>query len=147
MDTAELGRGDAVVAVMEWLTDDPALMEATEDHIYGHELPDDVAADMPRTAIVVQDAGGYDDGLPEVLTRGRFDVRAYGATVDEAKRVAVLAAARMRELRERAVRNDVVLHAPRRAGGYIPLREPPHRWPLVLRSYLVPVDVREVATP
>lgn len=146
IEREDLGKGDGVVAIQEWLTDDPDLMEATSDGIYGHRLPDDVASSMPKAAVVVQDAGGFEEGMPEVLDRGRYDIRSYGATVDEAKRVAVLVSRRMRAIR-REVRNEMVIHAASRAGGWIPLEEPPHRWPLYLRSYEIPIDVREVATP
>lgn len=137
MDIAELGQGDVVTAVQSWLADGGALAEAAEGRFFGHGLPDDEAQSMPRACVVITDAGGYTDDLPEAMDRGRVDIRAYGETRDVAKRVAVLVRARMREL-TRTVRHGVVLSAASRVGGYIPYSEPIGGWPAVLRSYLVP---------
>lgn len=137
MSPVELNLGDVVVAVKEWLADGADLAEASEGRIFGHELPDSEAESMPRPCVVVHDAGGYVDDLPEAMDRARIDVKAYGATRDQAKSMAVLVALRMREL-TRATRNDVVISGAKRAGGYIPLTEPIGAWPGVLRSYFVP---------
>jgi hypothetical protein len=135
----ELGVGDAVAAVVEYLGADATIAEVTGsgDRIFGWELPDDQAQSMPRAALVISDAGGFHDGLPEAMDRSRIDVRAYGATLDEAKRLAVLVRLRLKALTKWTSSLGLVLHAPLPAGGYIPLREPAGGWPLVLRSYLV----------
>lgn len=147
IDPAELGLGDVVAAVIEWLSDDAAIAAATDGgaRIFGPELPLTEAGSMPRTAIVVSDAGGFTEGLPEVLDRGRIDVRAYGATPDEAKRLAVLVRLRLKALRRWTSTLGMVLHPATRSGGYIPLREQTGGWPLVLRSYLIPYDETLVA--
>jgi hypothetical protein len=145
-----LGLGDSIAAHIEWLAGDSAIVEATTetnpgDLIFGHELPLNQANQMPRSCIVVSDAGGFTEGLPEVLDRSRVDVRAYGRTMDEAKRLAVLVRLRMKTLTRWTSSLGLVLHAPRPAGGYIPLREPAGGWPLVLRSYLTVYDETLVA--
>lgn len=138
MAELELGLGDAVSAYVEWLAGDAAIAEVTDngDFIFGHELPADVAQAMPRAAIVVSDAGGFPDGLPEAMDRSRLDIRAYGATLDQAKRLAVLVRLRLKALTKWTSSLGLVVHAPVRVGGYIPLREQAGGWPLVLRSYL-----------
>lgn len=133
----ELNVGDVVVAVKEWLADGPDLAEATEGRIFGHSLPDDEASAMPRPCVVVHDAGGFVDDLPEAMDRARLDVKSYGATRDQAITVAVLVRRRMREL-TRTTRNGVQISAASRVGGFIPLTEPIGAWPGFLRSYLVP---------
>jgi hypothetical protein len=139
-----LNLGDCVVAVQEWLADGPELAEAVAGRVFGHGLPDDEATSMPRPCVVVTEAGGYTDDLPEEMDRARLDVRSYGATPDQAKTVAILVRRRMREL-SRSVRNGIVISAPSRVGGYIPYREPIGDWPAFLRSYLVPYSDRVVA--
>lgn len=145
-----LGEGDAITAVVEWLSLDTVLGAETlhdgdEPRIFGGELPDDEAQYMPRACIVVSDAGGFSDRLPEVLDRSRVDTRSYARTPDEAKALAVHVRRRLKELRRFVAENGVVLHPAQRAGGYIPLREPVGGWPLVLRSYLLVYDERAVA--
>lgn len=144
-----LGAGDPVSALVEWLTADTAIAEIVgEDErvrIFGWELPLVEASHMPRAALVVSAAGGFSEGLPEVLDRARIDMRAYGGSHDEAMRLAVLVRRRMRELRRFVSSLGLVLHAPVRAGGYIPLREQSGGWPLVLRSYFQPFDETLVA--
>lgn len=139
-----LNEGDCVVAVQEWLADGVALAEAVEGRFFGHGLPDDEAPFMPRSCVVITDAGGYADDLPEEMDRSRLDIRAYAATLDQAKTIAVLVRGRMREL-SRSVRNGIVISAATRVGGYIPYREPVGDWPAVLRSYLVPFSDRRVS--
>lgn len=147
MAELELGAGDVIAALVDYLVADDPIADATDagDRVFGHELPDSEAQSMPRSCIVVSEAGGFADGLPEVLDRARVDVRAYGATLDQAKRLAVLVRLRMRALGRYVAANGVLLHAASRSGGYIPLRETTGDWPLVLRSYLVPYDERAVA--
>lgn len=147
---AELGLGDLVSAVVEYLEEDAAIAEATADAelgqlVFGHELPRAMSDRMPMVAVVVSDAGGFADDLPEVLDRGRVDVRCYGATLDEAKRLAVLVRLRLRSLGRWTSSLGLVIHAATRSGGYIPLREQVGGWPLVLRSYLIPYDETLVA--
>jgi hypothetical protein len=139
MAELELGLGDAVSAMVEYLGADAAIAEVTDagGFIFGFELPATAAQAMPRAAIVVADAGGYPDGLPEAMARSRLDIRAYGATFDQAKRLAVLVRLRLKALGKWTSSLGLVLHAPVRVGGYIPLREQAGGWPLVLHSYFV----------
>lgn len=146
MAEPEIGLGDVVSAYVEYLAADPAIAEATGAgaRIWGWELPDDQAQSMPRTCLVVGEAGG--PGAPvEVLDKARIDVRAYGATFDQAKRLAVLVRLRLKELTRWTSTLGLVIHGPRPAGGYIPLREPAGGWPLVLRSYVGLYDETQAA--
>lgn len=147
MTEPQIGIGDPTAAVVEWLVADPSIAEMTDagDRVFGWELPITEAQHMPRAALVVSPAGGYTEGLPEVLDRVRLDFRSYGETHDVAMRLAVLARARMRALGRWTSSLGLVLHAPTRAGGFIPLREQNGGWPLVLRSYFQPFDETVVA--
>lgn len=140
-----LGQGDVVAALVEYLLDDADLHAAVGGRGFGFELPADQADDMPRTCFVVQEAGGFHQGLPEVLDRARVDANAYGRSLDEAKAVAVMIRGRMRDLSRFVATNGLVLLPATRSGGYIPLREEVGGWPRVLRSYLVVYDERSVA--
>lgn len=147
MAEPELGLGP-IDALVEWLAGDSDLVAALgndADRIFGYQLPLEEADTMPRTCVVVGPAGGFAEGLPEVLDRVRVDARSYGRTHDEAFRVAQLVRFRMKALRRFVSSFGVVLHAPTRNGGYIPLTEQAGGWPLVLRSYLQPFDERVAA--
>lgn len=145
MTDLTLGEGDELTALVEWLSLDDVIREAIDDRIFGHELPDEQASVMPRACVVISNAGGFTEGLPEVLDRSRVDVRCYGATLDEAKALAVQVARRFRELRRFVAANGTVLHPARRSGGFVPLREQIGGWPLILRSWLVVFDVQAAA--
>lgn len=131
------GEGQVVVATKDWLLDDSAISEATDDRGFAHELPPNQASQMPRPCFVVSAAGGFTEGLPEALDRTRHDVRAYGRTPDEAFALAVLIRRRMAALRRWVAPNGLVIQGGNRQGSYIPLREQIGGWPLVLRTYLV----------
>jgi len=137
--------GDEITAILEWLGLDATIAAEFADRLFGHELPDDEAKHMPRTALVVSNAGGFGEGLPDVLDRSRVDVRIYARTLDEAKALAWHVSRRFTELRRFVAANGVVLHPAKRSGGYIPLREQVGGWPLILRSWLLVFDVRAAA--
>lgn len=143
-----LGIGDPIAALIEWLALDASIDEVLDEdatRIVGKRLPLSHASLMPRACLVVAAAGGFAEGLPEVVDRVRVDVRAYGRTDDEAMRLAVLVRLRMKALRRYVSTLGTVLLSPTRTGGYIPLNEQAGGWPLVLRSYLLPFDERVVA--
>lgn len=140
-----LGLGDPTAALVEYLAAGSDIAEATSDadvgqRVFGFELPLEQAGRMPRTAIVIAPAGGFAERLPEVVDRVRVDVRAYAGSHDEAMRLAVLVRARLRALTRYTSTLGLVLHAVKRAGGYVPLREQAGGWPFVLRSYFVLFD-------
>ena len=148
MAEPELGAGDPIAALIEWLTLDDAILEAVGDDptmVMGPELRLGLADRMPIPCVVVSAAGGFAQGLPEVIDRVRVDTRSYGRTHDEAMRLAFLVRQRMKALTRYVSTLGVVVHAPVRNGGYIPLKEQAGGWPLVLRSYLTLFDERAAA--
>lgn len=112
--------------------------------VFAHELPDDQNALMPRQCLVVAAAGGPGTGGYLPLGHQRLDFKAYGATHAEAMDVAIAAHLVAKNLR-RTVVGNALIHSVDPQTGYITLREPDGRWPLVLRSYLQMYDEREVA--
>lgn len=112
--------------------------------VYGHELPDTAVDGMPTQALVVGASGGPGEGGYLPLSRQRVDLRSYGATHGAAMDVAVAAHLLLKNLR-RTVVEDALVHSADPTTGYVTLREPNGRWPLVLRSYMVLYDEREVA--
>lgn len=111
---------------------------------FGHELPDDQDGLMPRQCVVVSGASGPGAGGFLPLGRQRLDIRSYGATHAEAMDVAVAAHLYLKGLR-RTVSGAVLVHGFDPGSGYLTLREPEVRWPLVLRSYIGLFDERAVA--
>lgn len=125
------------------------LLEAALDPVpgFGHELPDtflEVAPGMPRKCFVVSGSGGPPAGgfLPN--GRQRLDLRFYGATHAEAMDVAIAAHELLKNLR-RTVVGDVLIRSFEPSSGFLTLREPETRWPLVLRTYIESYDERAVA--
>jgi len=117
---------------------------ATGVPAFGHELPDDQDDLMPRKCVVVSGAGGPGAGGFLPLGRQRLDIRSYGATHADAMDVAVAAHDYLKGLR-RTTAGVVVLHGFEPSSGFLTLREPEVRWPLVLRSYIGLYDERAVA--
>jgi uncharacterized protein YcfJ len=135
---------EPIEAVAAWLGDDAGVEAAgvAAEFIFGGELPRDMASRMPRECVVVSEAGGL--GFATLsLDNQRVDVRSYGTTARRAKEVAIAVHRSLKSL-QRATVGDTFLHSAVASGGYIGLREPGVDWPLVLRSYAVLYDEREV---
>jgi hypothetical protein len=121
------------------------LVERLEDVPgWAHELPDAQDTLMPRKCFVVAGSGGPGAGGFLPIGKQRIDLKAYGATHDEAMDVAVAAHLVLKNLR-RTVVGIVLIRSFEPSSGFLPLREPDARWPLVLRSYIESYDERAVA--
>lgn len=131
---------DPIAALVAYLRADPDTTSLTGGRIFGQELPETEAGPMPRACLVLTDAGGAplgpgaNDAVPVSVTR--VDVRAYGATPQEAKAVSLAAHAALKGLR-RAVVGQALLHSATVAGGPNYLRDPDTAWPFVLSTYQV----------
>lgn len=130
---------DPIAAALE-------LLENELDPVPGfaHELPDGQDALMPRKCFVVSGAGGPGAGGFLPTGRQRIDLKFYGETHAAAMDVAIVAHNLLKGLR-RTVVGPVLIRSFEPSSGYLTLREPDGRWPLVLRSYLLSYDERAVA--
>lgn len=132
-----------IKGAVEWIEDDATVGSLAGGWVFGHEFAGDSAA-MPRAAIVVQQAGGWGSDSEMPVDRVRIDVRNYGPTTTTAEALAFLVHQRLKSLR-RVVAGGVLLHSALAASGYYSLRQPGTEWPVVVRSYFLLFDEREVA--
>jgi hypothetical protein len=111
--------------------------------VFGHEIPGGLAAAMPRAALMASGAGGWGSDSDMPIDRVRIDLRSYGATTTTAEALARLAHLRMKAMRREVV-GGLLLHSALASSGYFGLREPVTEWPVVVRSYFLLFDEREV---
>lgn len=136
---------DVIGALVAALADDAATTALVGDAIFGGELPEGVAAEMPKRAIVVAASGG-----PEFTGRGsaevdaqRIDLFGYGATPEEANRVRSTAARRLWSI-ERETHAATLVHWVNRAGGFSQARDRDGQWPQSFQSFQVFYSLQEV---
>lgn len=139
-----MSRPDPISSTAAFLAADSEVDAEVAGLVFGHELPTEQADLMPRKCLVVSGAGGFGSGGYLPVDRGRLDLRSYGITHEEAMDVALAAHNALKTMR-RTVIGDVVLYSADPSGGFLGLREPDTKWPLVLRSYLLLYDERAVA--
>lgn len=127
---------DIVTAIVELLKADAGIAASVDGHVYGGELPPDLAALMPRTAIVVQASGGaaFAPASTVDAETQRLDIVCYGATPFEAAELRRLSNPVLRHTLRRVVAG-VLIHWVQWAGGYISGRDRDGAWPYALQSY------------
>lgn len=127
---------DPIGALVALASADAPIAALASAGIFGAELPEAVAAQMPIGALVIQATGG----LP--LTSGtfaqhdaqRFDVTSYGKTVREAAVLADKVSRLFRGISRRKV-GTTLIHWIDSAGGFSTGRDRDGRWPQVFQSF------------
>lgn len=127
---------DIVTAIVDLLKADAGIAGSAGEHVYGGELPADVAATMPRHAIVVQPSGGapYQPAGTLDLEAQRLDLICYGPTPFEASELRRLAGPLLRNTIRRVV-SGVLIHRVQSAGGYQAGRDRDGACPYAFQSY------------
>ena len=129
---------DPIHALTTFLKADAAVNALTEGRIFGEEIPPDETESMPRKAVTVSSApgaGAFGRGYQEygdVIV----DIRYYGETPYEARRVRRAGYGALKNLR-RSPHANVLLHWAIRSGGPIGLRDPDTNWPFQFESFQV----------
>lgn len=126
----------AVVALLKANVDVAALVGT---RVFGAELPEGEAENMPRKCIVLQSAAGGFGALMRTYSKtanSRIDMRCYGETPFEAMKLYRTAHPVLKHLR-RTVQGDVLIHAITPSIEASSLREPETLWPLAWASYNV----------
>ncbi len=123
-------------ALIDYLEADAGVAAQVSSRIFGVTLPETEVPNMPRKAIVLQEAGGpsYADNLRRDTVR--IDGICYGATELEAKEVRGALFDAMRAL-DRSVQAGTLLHSAVRSAGPVDLRFPTTEWPAQIESWLV----------
>lgn len=127
---------DIVTAIVEILKADAGIAALVETHVYGGELPPDLAGQMPRAVIVVQPSGGAAFAPASTVNAEiqRLDLICYGATLFEATELRRTASRVLLDIR-RQFAADVLIHWVQWAGGYLTGRDRDGAWPYALQSY------------
>jgi hypothetical protein len=137
---------DYVEALRLFLLDDDDVAELVDTRGFGGELPVQEAEEMPRTAIVIREAGGGVLGTGfQAYGDQRVDVLAYGATPLEASDLYRVIQPALKQL-ARVVFAECLLHWARRAGGPVPMRDPNTDWPFMYSSWQLLVAETPVAS-
>jgi hypothetical protein len=102
--------------------------------VYGTEMPEADASEMPRKAVVVSFAGGMPERGP--VNRPRVDIVCYGATPLESQTVFLAAQSAMGSL-DRGAHGAALLYDAVQDGGPSSMRQPDTRWPVTWGSFLI----------
>lgn len=137
---------DIVTAIVEVLKANAGVAALVGEHVYGGELPADVAKVMPRSVIVVQPSGGvpFAPASTARVESQRLDLISYGATPLEASRLRSIANRVVLDTRRRVVAS-VLIHWVQWAGGYLAGRDRDGGWPYAFQSYQTLFASDEVA--
>jgi hypothetical protein len=131
--------------LVAFLKADAVVAAITEGRVFGGELPEAQAAEMPRGAIVLRSSGGASllgDTFVEHDTQ-RVDVFAFGATPRAATALMRAASLALRRLRP-SVHAGCLIHWANAASGSIAGREPVTEWPRQFQSFQVMHGLLEV---
>lgn len=128
---------DPVKALMLLLLADADVAALVGSRVFGGELPEAEAVSMPRSCLVVREAGGGLLGTGwQQYTDVRFDVFAYGATPRDASILWRAVHRRMKTF-ARARYGSTLLHWAKPDAGPLPLRDPDTEAPYVFTSWQV----------
>ena len=127
---------DPVAALVSYLETESTLQFLIEGRVFGEELPAVENAQMPRACIVVMASGGGGNigSSYQQFGDGRVDVRCYGPSTREAKRLANLVYVAIKTLK-RTVEKSCLIHWARLAGGPIKLNDLDTDWPCFWMSW------------
>lgn len=143
---------DDLAALVAYLRTDAQIIALCGTRVFADELPSEEAALMPRAAIVVNDAGlGSGGGALGMLNASNIpvnqttkDLRCYGATFEEARKVWGVAAGALKELGQVGGRRVITLADPGSTrvmlysatpGAPATTREPEVDWPLTFGTF------------
>jgi hypothetical protein len=127
---------DIVTAIVELLKADAGIAALAGEHVYGGELPPDVPALMPRSAIVVQPSGGvpFAPASTADLEAQRIDLVCYGPTLREAFALRSRGNRVLLDTKRRVIASTLI-HWVQWAGGYLTGRDRDAGWPYAFQSY------------
>lgn len=125
-----------IAALVSLLKADATVLALSGGRVFGGELPEAEAANMPRAAVVITPSGGLPERGVDFLTRPRIDVRSYGATQREGYALDQAVNAYLKHNLRKSATNTLV-HAVSPESGPFLLRDADAKWPLTFRTYIV----------
>ena len=130
---------DGIGALIAYLSAQSAISDAMSARVYGLEIPKADAPNMPRKAIVINNAGGLGEDSGLDVFRHRFDFKCYGETPFEAYEAWRILRAELRDL-DRNVTGTTVLFNATHSAGPFSFRDQPTKWPVTLDTWLVKIQ-------
>jgi hypothetical protein len=131
-------------ALVAFLAADTDVAGLAGPRVYGAELPGDETANMPRYAVVVQNAGGNGKANYSTQYNARFDVYAYGATPAEADLLQRACIGALEKL-NRTVVSGTILYSAISLTGVYPGRTPVSFWPFAFTTWSIETNYQSVA--
>lgn len=127
---------DPIGALRLFYLDDPDVAAITGGRIFGGDIPSSQTRHMPRTAVLIQDAGSLGAyGESNRFGDLRIDIACYGPTAYEAWQVRQAVKLANKHRLHRVTFGGVLLHWARQAGGVGHLRDPQTDWTYHLTSW------------
>lgn len=132
---------DMIGAVVALLKADADLAALVGARVFGLELPEGEAKNMPRKGVVVRPSGGIDlaGGYSEIVAE-RIDAISWGETPYEASKISRAVFAALKRARRQIVAVDgsnVLIHSAEEAGGRISIRDQETNWPAMTQAFQV----------
>ena len=132
---------DPVAAIVALLKADAGVSALVSTRVFGEELPQAQAADMPRKGVVIRSAGGVSPvGGTLRHTGRRVDAICWGETPYEAGRINRAVFCALKEVRRERIALDagaVLIHWIEDASGPLSLRDADTSWPAVTQSFQI----------
>lgn len=135
---------DTIKGLRLYLLADATVAGLVGTRVFGGELPDSEADDMPRACVVLNYAGGFADRWAYVeLGEPRVDVRCYGTTPYVADQLYRAVHGALKHL-TRTVLGGTMLHSASLESSVQGLRDPDTEWPFAFSSWVVLASERVV---
>lgn len=136
-----------ITALTEFLKADADVASLAGTRVFGAELPEGEAINMPRASVVCRPSGGgsYIPGRSYIeIADPRVDITCYGATPYQADRTHRAVHAALKQMR-RNVSAGCLLHWALPTVSPLQLRDPDAEWPMVLSVWQVLYSEKEVS--
>lgn len=130
---------DGIGALITYLTAQSAISTLLGTRVFGLEVPASEADDMPRKAIVINNAGGIGEASSIDVYQHRFDFICYGETPFEAYEVWRTLRTELRDM-ERNVTSSTFLYNAVHSAGPFSFRDQPTTWPVTIDTWLVMIQ-------
>lgn len=133
-----------VGAIIAYLSADATVAALVSGRIWGDEMPPSEAVSMPRKCVIINTVGqgGYGrESRSEIAVDMRMkDVRCYGETPYEARRIYDAVNLALKRLRRHLVTppaglGQVLLYSAVKVAGPTSRREPDTEWPIAFGTY------------
>lgn len=132
---------DMIGALVALLKADAGVAALVGARVFGLELPQAQASDMPRKGVIVRlSGGGASQGGYLELAAERVDAISWGETPFQADRVSRAVRGALKRARRQVIDVDgtgVLFHSAEEAGGRLSVRDQETNWPAMTQAFQV----------